>query len=53
MLRVAILDDYLAVALRLADWKSLHPEAQIEAFPEHIADISTLAKRLHTLNAWY
>lgn len=48
MLRVAILDDYLAVALRLADWKSLHPDAQIEAFPEHIADISTLAKRLHT-----
>src|SRR6185437_12306195 len=41
-------DDYLAVALRLADWKSLHPEAQIEAFPEHIADIDTLAKRLHT-----
>src|SRR6185312_12694317 len=33
---------------RLADWKSLHPEAQIEAFPEHIADIDTLAKRLHT-----
>jgi phosphoglycerate dehydrogenase-like enzyme len=48
MLRVAILDDYLAVALRLADWKNLHPDAQIEAFPEHIADIDALAKRLHT-----
>ncbi len=47
MLHVAILDDYLGVALRLADWKSLHPEAQIEAFPEHIADLETLAKRLH------
>jgi phosphoglycerate dehydrogenase-like enzyme len=48
MIRVAILDDYQGVALRLADWKSLHPEAQIEAFPEHIADPETLAKRLHT-----
>ena len=48
MIRVAILDDYQGVALRLADWKSLHPDAQIEAFPEHIADPETLAKRLHT-----
>jgi phosphoglycerate dehydrogenase-like enzyme len=48
MIRVAILDDYQGIALRLADWKSLHPDAQIEAFPEHIADQDTLAKRLHT-----
>ena len=48
MMRVAILDDYQGVALRLADWKSLHPDAQIEAFPEHIADLDLLAKRLHT-----
>ncbi|HEY3918020.1 MAG TPA: D-2-hydroxyacid dehydrogenase family protein [Stellaceae bacterium] len=48
MMRVAILDDYQGVALRLADWKSLQPEVQVEAFPEHIADIDTLAKRLHT-----
>ena len=47
MMRVAVLDDYQGVALQLADWKSLHPDAQIEAFPEHIADLDTLAKRLH------
>lgn len=47
MMRVAILDDYQGVALRLADWKSLQPEVQIEAFPEHIADPATLAKHLH------
>jgi phosphoglycerate dehydrogenase-like enzyme len=47
MIRVAVLDDYQGVALRFADWKSLHPDAQIEAFPEHIADPDTLAKRLH------
>ena len=48
MMRVAILDDYQGIALRLADWKSLQPEVQVEAFPEHIGDIDTLAKRLHT-----
>jgi phosphoglycerate dehydrogenase-like enzyme len=47
MLRVALLDDYQGIALRLADWKSLQPEVQVEAFPEHIADLETLAKRLH------
>ncbi len=47
MMRVAVLDDYQGVALQFADWKSLHPDAQIEAFPEHIADLDTLAKRLH------
>ena len=47
MMRVAVLDDYQGIALRLADWKSLQPEVQVEAFPEHIADIETLAKRLH------
>jgi phosphoglycerate dehydrogenase-like enzyme len=47
MFRVAILDDYQGVALRLADWKSLQPEVQVEAFPEHLADPELLAKRLH------
>jgi phosphoglycerate dehydrogenase-like enzyme len=50
MLRVALLDDYQGIALRLADWKSLQPDIQVEAFPEHIADIDALAKRLHGIN---
>ncbi|HLI20093.1 MAG TPA: D-2-hydroxyacid dehydrogenase family protein [Stellaceae bacterium] len=45
-MRVAILDDYQGIALRLADWKSLQPEVQVEAFPEHIRDVDELAKRL-------
>lgn len=48
MMRVAVLDDYQGAALRSADWQSLHPAAQIEAFPEHIADQDALAHRLHT-----
>jgi phosphoglycerate dehydrogenase-like enzyme len=48
MMRVAILDDYQGVALDCGDWQSLHPEVQIEAFREHIANEDELARRLHT-----
>ena len=48
MMRVAILDDYQGVALRMADWQSLHPAAQMQVFADHVDDIDTLAKRLHT-----
>ncbi len=47
MMRVAILDDYQGVALKLADWQSLHPAAQMQAFTDHIADLDALAHRLH------
>ena len=47
MIQVAVLDDYQRAALRLADWKSLEPEVQVQSFPEHIADPAELAKRLH------
>jgi phosphoglycerate dehydrogenase-like enzyme len=47
MMRVAILDDYQGVALRLADWQSLHPEAQMQAFTDHLDDRDALARRLH------
>ena len=48
MMRIAVLDDYQGAALKSADWQSLHPDAAIEAFPEHIGDEATLAHRLHT-----
>jgi phosphoglycerate dehydrogenase-like enzyme len=51
MMRVAILDDYQAAALDLADWRSLHPAVQIEAFDAHIADEGELAHRLHVFEA--
>lgn len=51
MIRVAVLDDYQRAALGLADWQSLHPAAQIEAFPEHWADPAEVAKRLHVYEA--
>ncbi len=47
MIHVAILDDYQQVALGLADWRSLDPAAEIKVFPDHLADLDALAKRLH------
>ncbi|XXT42206.1 D-2-hydroxyacid dehydrogenase family protein [Sorangium sp. So ce513] len=45
-MRLAILDDYQGVALRMADWQSLHPAAQVQAFGDHLDDLDALAERL-------
>jgi len=46
MARVALLDDYQGVALRMADWKSLPAGTDVMAFSDHLADESVLAARL-------
>lgn len=46
MARVALLDDYQGVALRMADWKSLPAGTEVVAFPDHLADENALAARL-------
>jgi phosphoglycerate dehydrogenase-like enzyme len=46
MARVALLDDYQGVALRMANWKSLPADTDVVAFPDHLADESALAARL-------
>jgi phosphoglycerate dehydrogenase-like enzyme len=46
MTRVAILDDYQAVALSLADWKSLGPEVTVRAFHEKLSGEDALAEHL-------
>ncbi len=45
-MRVAILDDYQAVALRMADWATLFPEAEVQSFVDHIDDLNELERRL-------
>jgi phosphoglycerate dehydrogenase-like enzyme len=50
MLRVGILDDYQGVALRMADWQSLHPAAQMQSFIDHVDDLDALTKRLHVFD---
>jgi phosphoglycerate dehydrogenase-like enzyme len=46
MARVALLDDYQGVALRMADWKSLPGGTDVVAFPDHLEDEGALAARL-------
>jgi phosphoglycerate dehydrogenase-like enzyme len=43
--RVAVLDDYQDVALRMADWSSL-PGTDVTLFHDHLADVEQLATRL-------
>jgi phosphoglycerate dehydrogenase-like enzyme len=44
--RVALLDDYQAVALRMADWKSLPSDTDVVVFQDHLVDEAALATRL-------
>jgi phosphoglycerate dehydrogenase-like enzyme len=50
-MRVALLDDYQDVALKMADWQRLQGRAEVEAIHEHIADIDRLAERLRSFDA--
>lgn len=44
-MRIAILDDYQGAAVASADWDSI-PDAEVHAFPDHLADEHALAERL-------
>jgi phosphoglycerate dehydrogenase-like enzyme len=46
MTRIAILDDYQNVALKMADWSVLADRAGITVFNDHIADSGALVQRL-------
>ncbi len=46
MVKIAILDDYQNVALKMADWSVLDGRALITVFNDHIADPAALVARL-------
>ena len=46
-MKVAILDDYQDVALRLADWSAVSRRAEITVFNDHLADPAAVVERLH------
>jgi phosphoglycerate dehydrogenase-like enzyme len=50
-MKVAILDDYQNVALRLADWSAVRRHAEITVFNDHIADPSAVVERLRPFDA--
>jgi phosphoglycerate dehydrogenase-like enzyme len=45
-MKIAILDDYQNKSLELADWSEIKKHADITVFNDHIADSSTVIKRL-------
>ena len=45
-MKVAILDDYQDVALRLADWSGVRRRAEITVFNDHLADPAAVVERL-------
>src|SRR5262245_45057997 len=45
-IKIAILDDYQNVALKMADWSALAARADIAVFNDHIADPEALVERL-------
>ncbi len=45
-MRVAILDDYQNVALRMADWSEVAAKAEITVFNDHLADVDAVVERL-------
>ena len=46
MIRVALLDDYQRVGLKLAPWRELAGQAEVQAFHDNVQDAAALAKRL-------
>jgi len=46
MMKLAILDDYEDVALKLADWNSLGPEIEIDVYQDHLDPGDELVDRL-------
>src|SRR6516162_9450803 len=45
-MKIAILDDYQNVALKMADWSALAARADITIFNDHLADPEALIERL-------
>jgi phosphoglycerate dehydrogenase-like enzyme len=44
--RVAVLDDYQDVALKMTDWSVLPSDVQVQVFRDHLADPQEVAQRL-------
>ena len=45
-IRVAVLDDYQDVALKMTNWSVLPSDVQVQVFRDHLADPQEVAQRL-------
>ncbi len=46
MAQVAVLDDYQAVAMQIADWSALPSDTHVHVFRDHLSDQNALVERL-------
>jgi phosphoglycerate dehydrogenase-like enzyme len=44
--KIAVLDDYQGVALKMADWSGLANRAQVDVYNDHLADPDAVVQRL-------
>jgi phosphoglycerate dehydrogenase-like enzyme len=44
--KIAVLDDYQGVALKMADWSAVTARAQLDIYSDHLADSDAVADRL-------
>jgi len=49
-MKVAILDDYQNVALKLADWSAVRRQAELTVFNDHVADTTAVIERLRSFD---
>lgn len=50
-MRVAVLDDYQGVALRMADWSPVLAHGEVDVFRDHVVDPDRLVERLAPYDA--
>ena len=44
--KIAVLDDYQGVALKMADWSAVTARAHVDVFSDHLADADAVVERL-------
>ena len=49
-MKIAILDDYQKIALKIADWSLIPGNPEITVFSDHVAELEKLVQRLYPYN---
>src|SRR5258707_7632490 len=47
VIKVAVLDDYPNLAMKMADWSALEDRATVTVFNDHLMDVDAVVKRLY------
>jgi hypothetical protein len=48
-IKIAVLDDYQNIALKMADWSSISGNPEIKVFNDHISELEPLVERLYEI----